>query len=77
VVFNSANIISSSFNFESSFQENFFEHIFPSVVGHAEIPDNFLVNTRAPYHETVRNHKILFHDDNDDDPDWKVQITLF
>jgi len=74
---NSLNIISSYFTFESSFQENFFEHVFPSVVGHAKIVDKFLADPKAPYHETLWNHKILFHDDNDDDPDWKVQITLF
>jgi hypothetical protein len=60
---NSANGISSSINFECSIQENFFEHVFPSVVGHAKIIDIFLVDPRTLYHET--------------DPDWKVQITLF
>jgi len=71
----SSNVVSSSFDFECSIQENFFEHVFPSVVGHAEIIDKFLSDPRATYHDTVQSHNILFHDANDDDPDWKV-LTL-
>jgi hypothetical protein len=44
---NSSNIISSSFNFECSIQENFFEHVFPSVVGHAKIMDNFFGRSKS------------------------------
>ena len=71
----SSNVVSSSFDFQCSIQENFFEHVFPSVVGHAEIIDKFLSDPRATYHDTVQSHNILFHDANDDDPDWKV-LTL-
>jgi hypothetical protein len=44
--------------------------VFPSVVGHAKIIDKILADPREPYHETARNHKISFHND-DDDMDWK------
>jgi hypothetical protein len=69
-------VISSCFNFETSIQEIFFEHIFPSVAGHAKIIDKFLANPRAPFHETVKNHKIVFNDTDNDDPDWKVFSNL-
>jgi hypothetical protein len=67
--------ISSCFNFENSIQENFFEHIFPSVEGHAKIIDKFLADPRAPFHETVKNREIAFFDSNDDNADWKVLKT--
>jgi hypothetical protein len=45
------------------FAQHFFQHVIP--VGHAKI--------HAPYFETVQYDKIVFHDPDDPDPDWKVK----
>jgi hypothetical protein len=55
----------SSFIFDCSIEKNIFEHVIPSVVGHAKIIDKFLADPGVPYPETVRNHKISLQDDDD------------
>jgi hypothetical protein len=56
----SSNVVNSSFNFDAPFEQNVFEHIFPSVEVHAAIIDKFLADPRATYYETVKSHKICF-----------------
>jgi hypothetical protein len=51
----------------------FFEEFFPSVVGHAKTIDEFHADPLSPYYTTVQNDRILFHDADADDQDWKVK----
>ena len=69
----SSNVIKPVINFDKEFNAHFFEHIFPSVTGHATIIDKFLSDPRAPYYDTVKSHQIKFHDPHDPDLDWKVK----
>jgi hypothetical protein len=69
----SSNVVNSSFNFDAPFEQNVFEHIFPSVEVHAAIIDKFLADPRATYYETVKSHKIGFFWDSNPDPDWKIK----
>ena len=41
--------------------------------GHANIIDTYLSNPLAAYYDTVARDKIVFHDEEDEDPDWKVR----
>ncbi len=43
---------------------------FPS--GHAKIIDKYLSSDLATYHDTVVRDKIKFHDEDAEDPDWRV-----
>jgi len=43
------------------------------ILGHAKIIDKFLSDPRASYHETVVRDEIVFHDEENYDPDWKVR----
>lgn len=63
----------SNFDLNKTVTENFFEAIFPSIKGHAKVMDKFLSDERAPYYETVKQDRIIFHDEDADDPDWKVK----
>jgi len=69
----SSDVVNSCFDFEADMEKNFFDHIFPSVTGHAAIIDKYLADPRATYYETVKNHKITFLDDSEPDPDWKIK----
>ena len=69
----SARVVTSNFDFEVPIQNNFFENVFPSIVGHAHIIDKFLLDPRATFHSTTVASNIKFHDPDDDDPDWKVK----
>ena len=69
----SSDVVNSCFDFEADLEKNFFDHIFPSVTGHAAIIDKYLADPRATYYETVKNHKITFLDDSEPDPDWKIK----
>jgi hypothetical protein len=51
----------------------FFDKFFPSVVGHAKTIDEFHADPRSPFHTTVHDNRITFHDPKADDPDWKVK----
>jgi hypothetical protein len=51
----------------------FFTKFFPSFIGHAKIIDEYHADPRSPYYSTVNNDNIIFHDENAQDPDWKVQ----
>jgi hypothetical protein len=42
------------------------------ISGHAKIIDKFLSDPRANYNDTVVRYKIVFHDEDHEDPDWKV-----
>ena len=53
--------------------ELFFSHFLPSIKGHAAIIDKYCSDRRSTYYSTVRDDKIRFHDDEADDPDWKVK----
>jgi hypothetical protein len=69
-----ANVIDPKFDFATDdIARNFFQYVFPSIVGHAKIIDKYLSDQRAPYFETVQNDKIVFYDPDDPDPDWKVK----
>jgi len=41
--------------------------------GHAKIIDTYLSDPRDTYHDTVVRDKIVFHDENNSDPDWMVR----
>jgi hypothetical protein len=69
----SSNVVNFCFDFEAPLEENLFDHIFPSVTGHAAILDKYLAGPRASYYETIKNHKITFFDDSEPDPDWKIK----
>ncbi len=70
----SSNVVSEFFDFNKAKEDNFFEHVFPSILGHSKIIDKFMSDNRATYYyETARLDKIKFHDPLDPDPDWKVQ----
>ncbi len=59
---------------DKSLIETFFESFFPSVKGHAALIDKYHQNASTPYYHTViRNDSLKFHDDDADDPDWKVK----
>ena len=49
--------------------ETFFEHIFPSIEGHAKILDEYLSDGRAKFHKTVYTSNIKFDDPEANDPD--------
>jgi Transposase IS4 len=51
----------------------FFEDFLPSIVGHAELMDEFYSDIRAPYYQTVVKEGIRFHRPEDDDPDWVIK----
>jgi hypothetical protein len=46
---------------------------FPSVKGHAKTLDKYHASTSSPMHKTVKDDKIVFYDDNNDDSDWMVK----
>jgi hypothetical protein len=50
----------------------FFKHIFPSIEGHANKLDKYLADPKAKFYETVNHDKITFHDEDAEDPDWKI-----
>jgi hypothetical protein len=51
----------------------FFSEFFPRIVGHAIIIDEFHDDPRSPSYSTINNGNIIFHDENAQDPDWKVK----
>eukprot|EP00957_Ditylum_brightwellii_P068351 5188846-Ditylum_brightwellii.AAC.1 len=53
--------------------EAIFNVVFPLIVGHGKIVDEFLSDTRSKYHRTCQHKNILFDDQNDEDRDWKVK----
>jgi hypothetical protein len=68
------NVINPDFDFSTeNLSKFFFQHVFPSTVGHAKIIDKYLSDKHVPYFETVKNDKIVFHDPDDADPDWTVK----
>ncbi len=51
-----------------------YSFFFMSLSGHAKITDNYyLCNPLATYYDTVARDKIVFHDEESEDPDWKVR----
>ena len=56
-----ANVINPKFDFTTDdIAQNFFQYVFPSIVGHAKIIDKYLSDQRAPYFETVQMIKLFF-----------------
>eukprot|EP00957_Ditylum_brightwellii_P073119 5557361-Ditylum_brightwellii.AAC.1 len=55
----------------NNMDEAFFDTVFPSIVGHGKIVDEFLADPRAEYHITCQHKNIVFDDPNDEDGDWK------
>eukprot|EP00957_Ditylum_brightwellii_P145936 11113385-Ditylum_brightwellii.AAC.1 len=51
----------------------FSDAVFPSIVDHGKIIDDFLSEPRAEDHQTCVHKKIVFDDPNDEDMDWKVK----
>jgi hypothetical protein len=60
-------------NEDTDLGDVFFTEFFPSIIGHAKIIDEYHADQRSPYYSTVNNDNIIFHDENAQDPDWKVQ----
>jgi len=52
----------------------FFDKFFPSIKGHAAIIDKYLSSPECEFHNTVVNDKIVFHDPEAEDPDWRVRV---
>ena len=52
----------------------FFDKLFPNVKGHAKLIDKYFQDPRSSMHATVKNDKIVFHDPEADDPDWRVKM---
>ena len=57
----------------SNLNETFFGAVFPSIVGHGKIIDEFFSDPRAECHRTCLHEKIKFDDPNDEDRDWRVK----
>eukprot|EP00957_Ditylum_brightwellii_P073740 5603966-Ditylum_brightwellii.AAC.1 len=57
----------------SNMNEAFFVAVFPLIVDHGKIIDEFLADPRAEYHRTCQYENIVFDDPNDEDRDWKVK----
>jgi hypothetical protein len=55
------------------FANIYFEHFMPNIQGHAKLIDKFHSKTKSTYFHTVKNEKIVFHDAESPDPDWKVK----
>eukprot|EP00957_Ditylum_brightwellii_P150229 11440414-Ditylum_brightwellii.AAC.1 len=53
--------------------EAFFGTVFPSIVGHGNIIDEFIADPRAEYYRICKHKKIVVGDPNDEDRDWKVK----
>ncbi len=58
---------------DTNLNKIFFDHFFPSVKGHAKTLDKYHASTSSPMYKTVKDDKIVFYDDNNDDPDWMVK----
>ena len=58
-------VVTSNFDFEAPIQNNFFENVFPLIVGHAYIIDKFLSDPCATFHSTAVASNIKFHDPDD------------
>jgi hypothetical protein len=55
------NVINPDFDFSTeNLSKFFFQHVFPSTVGHAKIIDKYLSDKHAPYFETVKMIKLFF-----------------
>ena len=69
---NDSSIIMKELNWDN-LNETFFDHIFPSIEGHAKMIDEYLSDHRAEFHKTVHTSKIKFDDPEANDPDWRVK----
>jgi len=58
---------------KEALDEIFFRDFFPCIQGHAKLLDEFFDNPLAPYHTTVKEENIVFHQEGDIDPDWAVK----
>ena len=50
-----------------------FRDFLPEVKGHGAKMDQFFADKRAPYYSTVKEEKIKFHQEGEDDYDWAVK----
>ena len=57
----------------TNYNDIFFEYFFPDMTGHGKIMDEYHADPKSPYFATVRSDKIQFHDEDAEDPDWKVK----
>jgi hypothetical protein len=60
-------------NKETDLGDVFLSEFLPCIMGHATIIDEFHDDLRSPYYSTINNDNINFHDENAQDPDWKVK----
>ena len=60
-------------NEDTDLGDVFFAEFFPSIIGHAKLIDEYHADPRSAYYSTTINDNIIFHDENAQDPDWKVQ----
>ena len=61
---------------EVDYNQIYFEHFFPNVKGKAKLCDEYLSEFRSPYYLIVKNSKIKFHLEDEDDPDVLVSIQF-
>ena len=70
-------VINKDIDFQGlSNSELFMERFLPNVAGLAKRMDQYYEDPRARYHVTVKDRKIKIHDEDDDDPDWKIKQWL-
>jgi len=58
---------------EMPMDQFFLKHLWPSMDGFAARMDECYKDPRARCYRTVSNQKIKFHDDSNEDPDWRLK----
>jgi hypothetical protein len=61
-----------SFEDDMDLSDLFFEKMFPCIKGHGKLMDKYLADERVEFHSTFVNESIIFHDEDAEDPDWKI-----
>mmetsp|Transcript_9413 Transcript_9413/g.20280 ORF Transcript_9413/g.20280 Transcript_9413/m.20280 type:complete len:903 (+) Transcript_9413:61-2769(+) len=58
------------------YNETFFKFFFPSLAGKAKLLDKWLSDPRCPRYDTAKNDKIVFHREDDEDPDKLIRLCI-
>ena len=58
---------------ELPMDEFFLQHLWPSMDGFAARMEEYYEDPRARYYKTVSSQNIKFHDEKNDDPDWRMK----
>jgi len=61
---------------KKSIADNFFDLVLFDLKGTAKILDKYLNDTRCSMHLTYVGDKIKFHDETNEDPDWKIKRCI-